>query len=281
LQRKAHNRLGFKGIQEIKEHPWLMEVNWKQLFEKKITSPFVPRGGDNFDRRYCEGIDKLDTETIDRYQGYLKKENFTSLFQNYTFHGDLIEKEQNRLKSALRKPSGKGIESYLTKSSSRSSIGSAVGQKKTLILYKENASNLVNNNVSNHSGTGANTSQAKIYSHSPIPGNNQGYQRTPILKSNKGSVKSLLNSVNVMKFYSNTPDKYIQSKNVSIDNKLPNIVDSKSKAPIEGSNSPFKNTVLRKTNRNITSSIETGSTNNTLNMHKRTLSNFTKKGIIK
>lgn len=36
LQRRPEQRLGFKGIQEVKEHPWIKDLNWKALGKKSI-----------------------------------------------------------------------------------------------------------------------------------------------------------------------------------------------------------------------------------------------------
>jgi len=51
LQRKQEERLGFNGPQEVKNHQWLRDYNWKDLFSKKLPAPFKPRKKeDNFDR---------------------------------------------------------------------------------------------------------------------------------------------------------------------------------------------------------------------------------------
>lgn len=51
IQRKPENRLGVKGIHQIKEHPWVRELNWGKLKHKEIESPFVPTmRKDNFDQ---------------------------------------------------------------------------------------------------------------------------------------------------------------------------------------------------------------------------------------
>ena len=85
LYRKPHKRLGANGIKEIKEHAWFKNINWEELFNKNMKSPFVPKEGDNFDKRYCEGIEQIDTETRERYQYYKSKSRFKTLFLNYTF----------------------------------------------------------------------------------------------------------------------------------------------------------------------------------------------------
>ena len=68
LYRKPFKRLGFNGIYEIKSHPWFKGFNWNELINKTMVSPFVPKSGDNFDKKYCEGIERIDTEKQQRYQ---------------------------------------------------------------------------------------------------------------------------------------------------------------------------------------------------------------------
>ena len=85
LYRKPYKRLGANGIKEIKEHAWFKNINWEELFNKNLKSPFVPKEGDNFDKRYCEGIEQIDTQTRERYQYYKSRNKFKTLFLNYTF----------------------------------------------------------------------------------------------------------------------------------------------------------------------------------------------------
>ena len=85
LQRKPSHRLGYNGIAEIKTHPWFNGFNWDDLYNKRISSPFVPKMGDNFDKKYCEGVEKIGNETQERYQYYMSKEKYNIIFNNYTF----------------------------------------------------------------------------------------------------------------------------------------------------------------------------------------------------
>lgn len=34
IQRKPQQRLGSNGVEEVKQHPWLRELNWKKLMDK-------------------------------------------------------------------------------------------------------------------------------------------------------------------------------------------------------------------------------------------------------
>jgi serine/threonine protein kinase len=40
LLRNPHERLGANGIQEIKQHPWLADVDWEKMAQKRIKAPF-------------------------------------------------------------------------------------------------------------------------------------------------------------------------------------------------------------------------------------------------
>lgn len=51
IQRKAGCRLGSRGFAEVKDHPWLKDFPWKELCERSITAPFIPKSQDNFDPR--------------------------------------------------------------------------------------------------------------------------------------------------------------------------------------------------------------------------------------
>ena len=76
IQRKASNRLGSKGFAEVKDHPWLKDFPWKELCEKSINPPFVPKNQDNFDQRSLgdwkddlePGIDLASSQSL--FSGY-------------------------------------------------------------------------------------------------------------------------------------------------------------------------------------------------------------------
>ena len=42
LLRNGNARLGAMGIEEIKHHPWLQDVEWEKLTAKKLKAPFRP-----------------------------------------------------------------------------------------------------------------------------------------------------------------------------------------------------------------------------------------------
>lgn len=42
LLRNPQARLGVNGIEEIKEHQWLADVEWERIEQKKLKAPFKP-----------------------------------------------------------------------------------------------------------------------------------------------------------------------------------------------------------------------------------------------
>ena len=93
LKRKESRRLGYnKGIIELKEHKWFQDFDWDGLHNKTISAPFVPKKAGNYDKKYCEGIEKISDTTLERYQTILKKPNFKNIFLGYTYiNTDLIQ----------------------------------------------------------------------------------------------------------------------------------------------------------------------------------------------
>jgi hypothetical protein len=43
IQRKPAYRLGFSGVAEIKEHPWLRDFPFDKLMKKEIQAPYLPK----------------------------------------------------------------------------------------------------------------------------------------------------------------------------------------------------------------------------------------------
>ena len=79
IQRKVIKRLGYNGINEIKNHYWFKNIDWKKLLMKKINSPFIPIDGDNFDKKFCEAPDNffdIDEATKSKYEFLMKKKEY-------------------------------------------------------------------------------------------------------------------------------------------------------------------------------------------------------------
>ncbi len=96
LLRKVENRLGSKnGAKEMKEHPWLKYYPWSELENKSLPAPFIPEKRDNFDKRYCESIDKISEETKLRYEEIIEGDLFKTCFKNFYYNKDEIKQKKN------------------------------------------------------------------------------------------------------------------------------------------------------------------------------------------
>ena len=85
LIREQEKRLGYKNINELKEHPWIKYYPWNLIKDKKLPAPFIPENKDNFDKRYCENEEKIGEETNIRYQEIIDKNKIENLFDNYYY----------------------------------------------------------------------------------------------------------------------------------------------------------------------------------------------------
>ena len=84
IQRKPKNRLGKNGISNIINHPWFEGFNWENLKKKKLKSPYIPKNGDNFNKKYCLAKDKEGNETLERYIQIKNDSNFDDQFKFFS-----------------------------------------------------------------------------------------------------------------------------------------------------------------------------------------------------
>lgn len=74
LKRKPNFRLGYKGIQEIKNHVWFNDIDQDSLSNFELKAPFAPQGSENFDHYHVNNYqsrfkNKLKTSKND-FVGY-------------------------------------------------------------------------------------------------------------------------------------------------------------------------------------------------------------------
>ena len=87
LKRKVDKRLGSKeGAKELMRHPWLKYYPWEELIKKNILAPFIPDKKDNFDKMYCESIDKISEETKLRYEEILESSHYNKVFLDFYYN---------------------------------------------------------------------------------------------------------------------------------------------------------------------------------------------------
>jgi len=81
LRKNPLERLGAKGMEEVKAHPYLVNVNWQELLKKKITPPIkVEVRVSNFDPEYTSlrfslnelGYDDNEVRSLSLIESYLE-----------------------------------------------------------------------------------------------------------------------------------------------------------------------------------------------------------------
>ena len=111
IQRKPLNRLGFNGPEEVKEHPFLKDVDWKGLLDKTIKPPFIPKP-----KKPLKALALSTTEEEKQRKEkeeeniLLKRNSVQNLFNGYHYdieleYKDLIEKdlENRKLKENMNR----------------------------------------------------------------------------------------------------------------------------------------------------------------------------------
>lgn len=84
IQRKPKNRLGRDSINEVINHPWFDDFDWDSVKRKKYKAPYVPKVGDNFDRKYCLEKNKVGTDTMERYKKIMMEPNIDNVFKGFS-----------------------------------------------------------------------------------------------------------------------------------------------------------------------------------------------------
>ena len=93
LIRKPEKRLGYGKIIEVKNDNWIKCYPWEKLKSKKIIAPFIPENKDNYDKRYCNNIEKIGIKTKQRYEDYMKSQSYQNVFANFTYYPMLDDNE--------------------------------------------------------------------------------------------------------------------------------------------------------------------------------------------
>ena len=87
MERKDNKRLGYYNELEIKKHPWFFDIDFDELVNKRLNAPFLPKiNHDNYDKKYCEEIEKVGYETNYRYEEYKVNEHYKDIFYGFTFY---------------------------------------------------------------------------------------------------------------------------------------------------------------------------------------------------
>ena len=142
IQRKPKNRLGKDSINQVINHPWLKGFDWESMKKKTLKAHYIPKDGDNFDKKYCLQNNKMGTETIERYKKITNEPNYDIIFKNFD-----CEKIPDELKFLNIK--NKLVDSLINNNANISSNNSTSSISRNNKLNNNN-NNHIDNKKNNH-----------------------------------------------------------------------------------------------------------------------------------
>ena len=170
IQRKPKNRLGKNSIKEVINHPWLKGYDWENLKNKKLKAYYIPKEGDNYDKKYCLQSNKIGTDTIERYKQITNEPNYDIIFKNFD-----CDKIPDELKIYIGKNKKGEIVNNGNNSSNNSTTSISRNNKNNLNnnINEDNKKNK-NNNLS--LGKQRNKSMENIFADQNIIPSNKNYK---------------------------------------------------------------------------------------------------------
>ena len=95
-------RIGFKDINELKNHSWFKNYDWNKLEKKQLESPFNLIEND-FDQSLCIKVDIISNEYLMRYKSNSKKFIYRELIKKFDYTNIMILNEILTLYNNLNK----------------------------------------------------------------------------------------------------------------------------------------------------------------------------------
>ena len=154
IQRKPKNRLGKGGIKEVINHPWLKGFDWESMKKKRLKAYFIPREGDNYDKKYCLQSNKMGTDTIERYKLIANDPNYEIIFRNFD-----CEKIPEELKIFTDK--SKIGESAINNGNISSNNSTTSISRNNKINFNNNNNNISNKDLNKNNNKNSNSILAK------------------------------------------------------------------------------------------------------------------------
>ena len=149
-------RLGNKGINEIKSHPWFKYYDWKSLYLKKLNPPFIPSlteinleesleedisvMANNYQNKYNIILNSADFNykfdgflNFDKYSNKIDKNNYEKEFENpHQIYEDIDKKEKRFFDELKKKDKEEKIKSHKKKGHKKVWSAEIVENKKNL-----------------------------------------------------------------------------------------------------------------------------------------------------
>jgi serum/glucocorticoid-regulated kinase 2 len=86
LKRRQEERLGWEGIQFVKAHPWLADVDWERMNSKRYPSPFIPNLNErNYDTVSVSEYEDDYLERLHQNSLLLRKKEVQEFFEGYEY----------------------------------------------------------------------------------------------------------------------------------------------------------------------------------------------------
>ena len=97
IQRNPEKRLGKNGIEEIKNHPWLKNTDWKKLYLHELKSPFLDSVSNEFLNlnRFSDENDDTTNATLERCINIENRNDFKHQFDEYYYFNRYSMKNPN------------------------------------------------------------------------------------------------------------------------------------------------------------------------------------------
>ena len=212
--RKRENRLGYNGIKEVKEHPWIKYYPWEMILDKTLPSPFIPQNKDNFDLRFCAKTQNIGQETQIRYEEILMSSYYNNIFKNFFYNYEVERKEKRDInKNNINNKNLSQISFKIYRQLS-------CDQNKIVINSKRDKFNTINeivNNNKNECKEGKESLFLNIFKNQNLKGINDLFAEK--MKKNKNFIKSREKSSSNI----NNPLNINQSLNSRVGKKILNI----------------------------------------------------------
>jgi serine/threonine protein kinase len=98
IQKRAELRIGYGGIEELKSHIWLKDLDWERLKKRELPAPFIPNNKNNFNIRNNDK-DKITfmEENIKNFVEYYEVMNY---FKGYYYNYNI---DKNYKKETIKK----------------------------------------------------------------------------------------------------------------------------------------------------------------------------------
>ena len=149
IQRNPKKRLGKDSIKQVINHPWLSGFEWDKMKQKTLKAYYIPKVGDNFDKKYCSQKIIISTETNERYKLIVNEPNYSIIFKK--FDCQKIP-DEFRVPKILSKLPESAINNNINLSSNNSTASITRNNKLNINNNNKNTNNNnnLNNNISNN-----------------------------------------------------------------------------------------------------------------------------------